>query len=90
MDKRQLRDALQQFHTELENADSISDSDREMLKHLEKDIQSLLERDVNPSLQEGASLIERLNQAIEQFEIDHPGLTLVIGHTLAILSQEGV
>jgi predicted nucleic acid-binding Zn-ribbon protein len=87
MDKNELRDSLDKFHKELEKIESLESSDRERLEGMETRLRGMLETDATGH---DAWTIETLEQAIRQFEVTHPELTITIGHLLNILSQEGI
>jgi hypothetical protein len=87
MDKNELRDSLDHFHEELENSTSLEAGDRKRLERIEADMRRMLESE---EAKRDDSLIEQLDHALDQFEISHSELTIVIGHLLDILSQEGI
>ena len=87
MDKNELRDSLDNFHEELEKSASLEAGDRERLQSMEADMRQMLE---SKGAKRDDSLVEQLDQAVRQFEISHPELTIALGHLLDILSQEGI
>jgi hypothetical protein len=87
MDKNELRDSLDHFHKELENSTSLESGDRKYLERMEAGMRQMLESE---EAKRDDSMIEQLDQAVHQFEISHPELTIAIGHLLDILSQEGI
>jgi molecular chaperone GrpE (heat shock protein) len=87
MDKNELRDSLDNFHKELENSASLEAGDRKRLESMEADMRQMLE---SQGAKRDDSLVEQLDQAVHQFEISHPELTIALGHLLDILSQEGI
>ena len=87
MDKNELRDSLDNFHKELEKSASLESGDRERLESMEADMRQMLE---SQGAKRDDSLVEQLDQAVHQFEISHPELTIALGHLLDILSQEGI
>ena len=54
---------------------------------MEADMRQMLE---SKGAKRDDSLVEQLDQAVRQFEISHPELTIALGHLLDILSQEGI
>jgi len=74
MDK-QVRENLERIHREIEATGSIDKKDEELLKALLEDIRGLLENAPRRAEDDDESLRERLNQAIEQMEDNHPTLT---------------
>ena len=87
MDKNELRDSLDNFHKELEKSASLESGDRERLESMEADMRQMLK---SQGAKRDDSLVEQLDQAVHQFEISHPELTIALGHLLDILSQEGI
>jgi len=84
-----LRQMLQQLHTELQRADTIDDRSRELLRSVLGDIEDLLERKQKRGTQP-ESIIERLREAVREFEKTHPTLTHAIGGVADALSKMGI
>ncbi len=79
-DKRsELRDALERLHAELEQTRVLDDESRQLLRHLDGDIQTVLKA---PTAASRASLRRRLDVAMAHFEESHPNLTLTIKQVL--------
>jgi hypothetical protein len=76
MTDEKLRDILEQLHSELERTDSVDDKEREILNHLSTDIQKFLD----PDEDDDESLLERLQDAIDHFEVEHPTITAALSH----------
>ncbi len=90
MDDQELRKLLEQVHTEIENTHSLDDQGRELLRHLDADIRSLLARSGDAPLQAGGSTLSRLEQALDHFETSHPALTGMLSKLLETLSSAGI
>ena len=75
-----------QIHTELDTIENIDDDKRRMLEHLLADIAGALER----AEQQEPSLLSRLDEAVEEFQVSHPDLTTAIGQVLDSLSRSGI
>ncbi len=91
MDKQQLHQLLTQLHTALTEAQSVEGDDRELLEHLQGDVQAILARAGEAaSPQEYHSLGNNLQQAVQQFERSYPDLTWAMGEVLDILSRAGI
>lgn len=86
MTDQKLRDLLEQLHSELERTDSVDDKGREMLSHLNTDIQKFLD----PAEEDDESLLERLQDAIDHFEVEHPAITAALSQMLNTLSNAGI
>ncbi len=82
-----LEELSQQIHTELASIDNLDDRKREMLQHLQVDIAAALDRCEE---EQEPNLIDRLDEAVDEFEVSHPGLTATIGHVMDILSNSGI
>ncbi len=79
---------LQQLHTKLESASTLTPTDRELLKELSVDIQHLLSE---PSAESGRhGLIERVKTEVTRFEVSHPDLTATLSHMSKALSDMGI
>ncbi len=89
MDKQQLHQTLEQLHADLQHAQSVDDSERELLQNLAKDIQELLDRS-EASTQHYRSLGERLSAALLRFELSHPALTASIAQAVDGLNRIGI
>jgi hypothetical protein len=86
MTDEKLREQLQQLHDELERTDSVDEKGRELLADLDADIQKILgQSDAEPS-----SIQERLQDAIDHFEVEHPALTAALSQMLNTLSNAGI
>ena len=83
---QKLRELLQQLHDELKQLESVDEDGREMLSHLNADIQQFLD----PTRENPETLMERLQNAIDHFQIDHPALTAALSQMLNALSNAGI
>ena len=90
MDDQELRDLLERLHSEIERHEPLDEQERELLQHLGTDIRELLARSESEEIQPESSLVERLEESVEHFEITHPELTLLLDKLLAILSNAGI
>jgi hypothetical protein len=90
MDNKELHKLLHQLQDEINNTQTDSEKDRELLRELDGDVRALLDcwgdncEDLHPSF------AERLESTINQFEVSHPQLTMVVGKTLESLSAAGI
>lgn len=90
MDKQELRKLLDQLHSEIENAESIEDSDREQLRHLAGDIGDLLARSSSRTVKAQPPLLERMEDSISYLEVTHPTLTQTLSKIIETLSNAGI
>jgi prefoldin subunit 5 len=84
-----LRELLERLHQELEHADSMDEKGNEMLRHLDTDIRTLLERS-GAKTDTDEPVLERLQRTIDHFETTHPSLTLTLSEMMTILSNAGI
>ena len=90
MDDQDLRSLLERLHTEIERNEPLDEKERELLQHLGVDIRELLARSEGEETQAESSMITRLEESLDQFEITHPDLTMLLNKLLAILSNAGI
>ncbi len=88
MNDKDLSKLLEQLHDELGKMEAVDDKGRELLRHLDADIRILLER--SGDAQADDSMLGRLQDAIDHFEITHPNLTSALSHMMTILSNAGI
>lgn len=89
MENDKFRKLLEQVHNEIAQAESVDENGQELLAHLAADIQELLERS-EPSTESNLSIQERLQKAIDEFEVSHPTLTATLSQLSAVLSNAGI
>ena len=90
MDDQNLRSLLERLHAEIERNEPLDEKERELLQHLGADISALLDQSEGESAQADQSMIERLEESIEHYEVTYPDLTMLLGKLLAILSNAGI
>ncbi len=86
MTDQKLSQLLEQLHTELERTESVDEKGRELLRHLEVDIQKF----IGPTEDSTDSLLERLQEAIDHFEVEHPAITTALSQVLNALNNAGI
>ena len=90
MPDENLRKLLEQLHDELERVESMDEKGDELLRHLNADIRNLLKRSGKGKGPPDESVIERLEDAIDHFEVTHPTLTTLLSEMMTILSNAGI
>ena len=90
MSNSDLRDTLEKLHQELEQTENLDEESRQQLEHLMGDIRTTLDREEPSSAEEDESFGDQLTEAIQEYEISHPGLTATLQHALDILSGAGI
>lgn len=76
-----------QIRAELESVEHLDDEKRRLLEQLQVDIAAALERCEE---EHEPSLLERLDEAVDEFQVSHPSLTTAIGHVMDVLSRSGI
>ena len=90
MDKKVDRDLLLKLHEEINNTQAVDEKGVELLRDLDGDIRALLDRsEVNP-VELHPTLVERLEDTVQHFEVTHPDLTAMISKMLSALSTAGI
>lgn len=89
MSESNVTNLLKQLHTTLEGTQTISDTDRELLKKLAADIDGLL-AEPNSADDGRASVVERLQAEVMRFEVSHPDLTARLSHVSKALGDMGI
>jgi len=90
MDNNELRKLLNQLHDEINITGTVDEKSSELLRDLDGDIRALLERSEGTLVQLHPSLVQRLEGALEHFEVTHPDLTMLISRLLESLSNAGI
>jgi hypothetical protein len=89
MTDQNLRELLEKIQKELEQIEVTDEAGRERLRHLDADIRSLLER--SEEMEEtDEPMLERLQDAIDQFETTYPRFTMMLSQMMTILSNAGI
>jgi predicted DNA-binding protein len=87
MDDKHLDTLLEQVHAELQRLEHVDEEGRKLLQELDDDIHSLLKRTGET---EALSIRERIQQALERFEVKYPTLTTLLSEISAVLSNAGI
>ena len=74
---------LEQVHAELQKVEQVDEEKLKLLQTLEQDVQALLRK----SEVETPSILERMQKAIDQFEVEHPTLTTLLSEVSTVLSN---
>ena len=77
----------QQIHAELDGVEHLDVEKRRSLEHLQRDIAAALERCEE---EQEPVLLRRLEEAVDEFQVSHPGLTTAIGRVMDVLSRSGI
>jgi len=90
MDDKELSKLLLQLHDEINNTRTVDEKGTELLRDLDGDIRDLLERSEGNPVPLHPSIIQRLEGALNHFEVTHPDLTTLISKLLDSLSNAGI
>ncbi len=88
MSREDLRKSLERLHSELDKLEGDNELARERLKHLVSDLEHQLENPDDAAHRD--TLIERLHDFIEQFEVKHPRVTGIANDIMVTLSNLGI
>ena len=88
MEQQKLRELLNTLHQELEQVDSVDETTEVVLSNLRSDMQRLLD-EKGSTADEDASLMGRMNEALDHFEEGHPKLSLTLQLLLESLAKMG-
>ena len=83
----ELHEKLEKLHSELEQAEQVDDSDRELLRTIVSDIQRILERPGGGPAAERHSIVEQLEDTAWRLEESHPSLTSAMSQLMDALSR---
>jgi hypothetical protein len=89
MTDQNLRELLEKLHRELEQTEAVDEKGNELLRHLDADIRGLLKRS-GAKIEADESMLERLQDTIDHFEITHPRFTTLLSQMMTILSNAGI
>ena len=90
MENNELRSLLNKLHEEIKNTKEVDEKGMDLLRDLETDIKTLLERsDENPEPVQ-PSVFKNLADAVTHFEVTHPTLTEQVTAISDILSGAGI
>ena len=90
MDDQELRKLIEQLQAEIQNTQSVDEKGKELLLHLESEINDLLGRPDVIATPVHPSTLKRLEESLDHFEISHPELTTLLARLLESLSNVGI
>ena len=90
MDDNDLRKHLEQLHGEIEQTQNVDEKGQALLRDVKADIGGLLERSQNGPVVPEPLALQRIQEAIDTFEISHPTLTRLLSQLLETLSNAGI
>ena len=90
MDDNELRKHLEQLHGEIEQTQNVDEKGQALLRDVKADIGGMLEGSRQGPVQPEPVAIQRIQEAIDTFEISHPTLTRMLAQLLETLSNAGI
>lgn len=88
MAQEQLKELLKKLHDELSKTETLDDDAKTLLGTVVDDIEAVAGSD--NAADEPHGLIDRLKEATQDFEEDHPELTQSIGRVIDALARLGI
>ena len=88
MTEKKLGKLIEELRSALDATQGVDEKGRALLRDLDREIRELLERSEGVASNE--SVLERLQEAINHFEVTHPDLTSVMANLLNLLSNAGI
>jgi hypothetical protein len=88
MNSQEIDKLLEKLNKEIEGIQPDDEKGQVLLRELSEDIRELLER--AESKQPAPSMMQRLETAIDHFELTHPDLTSALSNLFSILSNAGI
>ena len=91
----EIRKMLIQLHDELQQTpgESLNKDEKDMLRHLMKDIQVMLDQPEEPGARifpANESILDQFEQSVDLLELNHPTLSAAIRKVLDTLNIAGI
>jgi len=86
MSDTKARKLLEQLRKEIEQTGSLDAKGRDLLQGLDSDIHRLLEH----SSAADESVIQRMQDSVDHFQVSHPTLTRTLSELMNILNNAGI
>jgi phytoene/squalene synthetase len=87
MPKNKIKELLEQLQEELDHVSPQDEKGRALLENITADIDQFLQ---GPNIKTEESVMQRLQDTIDHFNIEHPKLTMALSEILSILSNAGI
>ena len=89
MNRQDMSDILQELESELSDENNLDEYHRQKVQALAEYIQKMLEK-ADDQLTGDEFLIKKIRESIDDFEVNHPKITNIIGRVSDLLSRGGV
>ncbi len=90
MGNKQFRQTLEELHQRLLEADSLDEETRQLLEHVDSDIQQILKKDVDQPTDTHRSLNSQLDEAVGAIESEYPNLADAMRQIMNTLANMGI
>jgi hypothetical protein len=90
MDDQELHKLIEELHTEIQNTHTVDEKGQALLADLESDIRKLIAQTGGVPATLHPSTLRRMEEGLDQFEITHPALTILLSKLLEALSNAGI
>lgn len=87
MTTNKIHELLKQLQEELHQINPQDEKGRELLENITTEINSLLQQ---TDAERDESILGRLQDTIDHFNIEHPKLTMALSEIMSILSNAGI
>lgn len=87
---QKLQNEIERLQREIERIDPSNDKERQVIERLRFDLEELVEISKQDPETRDESVIDRLYESVEKFEVKYPDLTKVLKQVLDILSASGI
>ena len=91
--RKKLKATVDQLHAELGSMENVDEEIHQMLQGAMEDIHLILDQDKQTAADGGrqhASVVERLSEAAQHYEDQHPTLSGILGSMIDTLSNMGI
>lgn len=89
MNRQEMSSILQELEAELSDDNNLDEYHRQKTQALAKYIQAMLEKS-DDQLTGDEFLLKKMRESIDDFEVNHPKITNIIGRVSDLLSRGGV
>jgi hypothetical protein len=85
-----LKATIHELERELASLDSVDQETRDRLASALAEISDALRRKDSAAIERHESLVEKLQEAAEEFESSHPNIAGILGRMVNVLGQMGI
>ncbi len=89
MNRQDMSGILQELESELSDVNNLDEYHRQKTQALAEYIQTMLEKG-DDQLTGDEFLMKKMRESIDDFEVNHPKMTNIVGRVSDLLSRSGV